>query len=144
MKRALRNNAGLCRYAEPMRTASSKCAGAAPACYSSAVPGRARRTLPARSWRGQRSETEALALLTAADLLVLDEVGFAIGNGATRRAMLFDVLNDRYGEMRPTILIGNLTAAELEGYLGERIMERLMDLGSIMVPFTWPSHRRRG
>jgi DNA replication protein DnaC len=94
--------------------------------------------------RGQRSETEALALLTAADLLVLDEVGFAIGNGATRRAMLFDVLNDRYGEMRPTILIGNLTAAELEGYLGERIMERLMDLGSIMVPFTWPSHRRRG
>jgi len=46
--------------------------------------------------------------------------------------------------MHPTILIGNLTAAELESYLGECIMERLMDLGSIMVPFTWPSHRRRG
>jgi DNA replication protein DnaC len=58
--------------------------------------------------------------------------------------MLFDVLNDRYGELRPTILIGNLTAAELERYLGERIMERLMDLGSITVPFTWSSHRRRG
>ena len=94
--------------------------------------------------RGQRSETEALALLTAVDLLVLDEVGVAIGNASTRRAMLFDVLNDRYGEMRPTILIGNLTSAELETYLGERIMERLMDLGSIMVPFTWSSHRRRG
>ena len=94
--------------------------------------------------RGQRSETEALALLTAVDLLVLDEVGVAIGNAATRRAMLFDVLNERYAEMRPTILIGNLTSAELEAYLGERIMERLMDLGSIMVPFTWTSHRRRG
>ena len=94
--------------------------------------------------RGQRSETEALALLTAVDLLVLDEVGVAIGNAATRRAMLFDVLNERYGEMRPTILIGNLTSAELDAYLGERIMERLMDLGSIMVPFTWSSHRRRG
>jgi DNA replication protein DnaC len=94
--------------------------------------------------RGQRSESEALALLTAVDLLVLDEVGVAIGNAATRRAMLFDVLNERYGEMRPTILIGNLTAAELEAYLGERILERLMDLGSIMVPFTWPSYRRRG
>jgi DNA replication protein DnaC len=57
--------------------------------------------------------------------------------------MLFDVLNDRYGELRPTILIGNLTAAEMEAYLGERIMERLMDLGSITVPFTWSSHRRR-
>jgi hypothetical protein len=31
-----------------------------------------------------------LALLTAVDLLVLDEVGGAIGNAATRRAMLFD------------------------------------------------------
>ena len=94
--------------------------------------------------RGQRSETEALALLTAVDLLVLDEVGVAIGNAATRRAMLFDVLNERYGETRPTILIGNLTSAELEAYLGERIMERLMDLGTAMVPFTWTSHRRRG
>ena len=94
--------------------------------------------------RGQRSETEALALLTAVDLLVLDEVGVAIGNPATRRAMLFDVLNERYGETRPTILIGNLTATELEAYLGERIMERLMDLGTAMVPFTWSSHRRRG
>jgi len=98
----------------------------------------------AYSPRGQRSETEALALLTAVDLLVLDEVGVAIGNASTRRAMLFDVLNDRYGEMRPTILIGNLTTTELKAYLGERIMERLMDLGSIMVPFTWSSHRRNG
>ena len=98
----------------------------------------------AYSPRGQRTETEALALLTAVDLLVLDEVGVAIGNAATRRAMLFDVLNERYGETRPTILIGNLTSAELEDYLGERIMERLMDLGTAMVPFTWSSHRRRG
>ena len=98
----------------------------------------------AYSPRGQRTETEALALLTAVDLLVLDEVGIGIGNAATRRAMLFDVLNERYGETRPTILIGNLTSAELEAYLGERIMERMMDLGTAMVSFTWTSHRRRG
>ena len=42
------------------------------------------------------------------------------------------------------VLRRNLTAAELETYLGERIMERLMDLGTAMVPFTWTSHRRRG
>ena len=91
-----------------------------------------------------RSEAQVFEALTRPDLLVLDEVGVAIGNDAKRRAMLFDVLNARYGEMRPTILIGNLTAAEMEQYLGERIMERLMDLGSIMVPFTWSSYRRRG
>jgi len=98
----------------------------------------------AYSPRGQRSETEAFALLTTADLLVLDEVGVAIGHASTRRAMLFDVLNDRYGEMRPTILLGNLTAIELEAYLGERILDRLRELGSVTVPFAWPSHRRCG
>jgi DNA replication protein DnaC len=91
-----------------------------------------------------RTEVQVFETLTSPDLLVLDEVGVAIGNAATRRAMLFDVLNARYGEMRPTILIGNLTAAEMEAYLGERIMERLMDLGAITLPFTWSSHRRRG
>ena len=58
--------------------------------------------------------------------------------------MLFDVLNDRYGEMRPTILLGNLTTTELETYLGERILDRLRELGSVTVPFAWPSHRRGG
>jgi DNA replication protein DnaC len=96
----------------------------------------------AYSPRAQRSESEAFALLTAPDLLVLDEVGLAIGNEVKRRAMLFDVLDTRYAEMRPSLLIGNLTATEMEAYLGERIMDRLLELGSATVPFTWPSHRR--
>ncbi len=96
----------------------------------------------AYSPRAQRSETESFALLTAPDLLVLDEVGVAIGNESKRRAMLFDVLNTRYAEMRPTILIGNLTATEMEAYLGERIIDRLLEFGSATVPFTWASHRR--
>ena len=96
----------------------------------------------AYSPRAQRSESEAFALLTAPDLLVLDEVGVAIGNEDKRRTMLFDVLDTRYAEMRPSLLIGNLTAAEMEAYLGERIMDRLLELGSATVPFTWPSHRR--
>jgi DNA replication protein DnaC len=57
----------------------------------------------------RRSETESFALLTAPDLLVLDEVGLAVGSERNRRAVLFDVLNTRYAEVRPTILIGNLT-----------------------------------
>jgi DNA replication protein DnaC len=40
------------------------------------------------------------------------------------------------------ILIANLTAAELERYLGERIMDRLLESGSALVPFTWGSYRR--
>jgi DNA replication protein DnaC len=96
------------------------------------------------STQSQRTEIEAFALLTTPDLLVLDEVGVAIGDEAKRRAILFDVLNARYNELRPTILIGNLTAKELAVYLGERTMERLTESGSALVPFTWASHRRGG
>jgi hypothetical protein len=59
----------------------------------------------------------------------------------SRRSMLSDVLNARYGEMRPTILIGNLTAAEMETYLGERIMDRFPETGSPIVSVTWPGYR---
>jgi DNA replication protein DnaC len=91
-----------------------------------------------------QTEVEVFALLTTPDLLVLDEVGVAIGDEAKRRAILFDVLNARYNELRPTILIGNLTATELAGYLGERTMERLSESGSALVAFTWASYRRGG
>jgi DNA replication protein DnaC len=97
----------------------------------------------AYSPRGQRSELEAFALLTQPDLLVFDELGVAAGNPATRRALLFDILNERYGALRPTVLLGNLTLAELGVYLGERLMERLLDAGGTTVPFNWPSYRPR-
>jgi DNA replication protein DnaC len=96
-----------------------------------------RRLLTARATLGDRG----LALLTPRPARAR-RGGVAIGHASTRRAMLFDVLNDRYAEMRPTILIGNLTATELETYLGERILDRLRELGSVTVPFAWPSHRR--
>ncbi len=92
--------------------------------------------------RAARSESEALAMLTDPALLVLDEVGLAIGSDDKRRAMLFDLLDTRYANLRATILIGNLTAEEMEQYLGERIMDRLCEGDSAVVSFTWPSHRR--
>ena len=93
--------------------------------------------------RAERSESEAFALFTEPDLLVLDEVGVAIGDEGKRRVLLFDVLNTRYAQRRPTVLIGNLTAEELGDYLGERIMDRVLESGSALVAFNWPSHRRR-
>ncbi|WP_295402638.1 ATP-binding protein [uncultured Thiocystis sp.] len=98
----------------------------------------------AYSPHAQRTESQTLALLTTPTLLVIDEMGLAIGSDDKRRAMLFDVLNTRYAELRPTILIGNLTAEEMEAYLGERVMDRLLEGASAVVSFTWPSYRRVG
>ncbi|WP_243651558.1 ATP-binding protein [Thiobaca trueperi] len=90
----------------------------------------------------QLTELDAFATFTRPDLLVLDEIGVAIGDDEKRRAMLFDLLNARYGAIKPVVLIGNLTEAELHAYLGERIMDRLLE-GGVIVPFTWASHRRQ-
>lgn len=92
---------------------------------------------------GQTDETESdiYELYTAPDLIVIDEVGVAIGDAEKRKAMLFDLINARYNELKPTILIGNLTAAEMEQYLGTRIFDRMKENNGFVLPFEWQSHR---
>lgn len=88
------------------------------------------------------TETEAVAVLTHPDLLILDEIGVQFGSD-TEKMMLFDVLNERYEKRRPTLLLSNLTLEEVKVYLGERIFDRLREDGGDIVVFTWESHRGR-
>lgn len=93
--------------------------------------------------RATQTETEVYEALIGPDLLALDEVGVAIGDEEKRRTMMFDIINGRYAAMRPTIIMANMEATELEAYLGERAMDRLMEGGGAIVPFMWESYRRR-
>ncbi|MGH8028035.1 MAG: ATP-binding protein [Pseudoxanthomonas sp.] len=99
--------------------------------------------------RKGRTEREALDDLVLPDLLILDEVGTNIGTPAEMQ-MLFEVLDERYGEKRPTILISNLPmknygpAGEHQGlraFLGPRLIDRFNDDGSFNLLFDWPSLR---
>ena len=74
------------------------------------------------------------------DLLILDEVGMQFGSDA-ERLLLFDVLNGRYEELKPTVLIGNLAVDALPDYLDIRLLDRLRENGGVVVPFTWSSER---
>src|SRR5260364_148967 len=56
------------------------------------------------------------------------------------RSFLFDVLNRRYRDMRPTILLTNLGKAGMKAFLGARSFDRLRE-GGIWVPFDWESYR---
>lgn len=96
------------------------------------------------TWRrgGDETETEAIAALVFPDLLILDEVGVQFGS-ETEKLILFDVLNERYEKRRPTLLISNLTLAEVKAFLGERIFDRLREDGGEFIPFDWESHRGR-
>lgn len=86
------------------------------------------------------SETDAINALVEPRLLVLDEVGMDYGTEHSK-TMLFDLMNKRYENMRPSIILTNLDAAALREYFGDRIMDRLREGGGKLVTFTWSSHR---
>lgn len=88
------------------------------------------------------SESDAIAALVEPHLLILDEVGMDYGTEHSK-ALLFDLMNKRYEQLRSTIVLTNLDAAALREYFGERIMDRLREGGGKFLPFKWESHRGR-
>ncbi len=75
-------------------------------------------------------------------LLILDEVGMDYGTDFNK-ALIFEILNNRYENMLPTILLTNLDAAALVEYMGERLVDRMREGGGRMVSFTWDSYRAK-
>lgn len=104
---------------------------------------RAVRTVKETYRRGSElTEQEAINRFLHPDLLILDEVGVQFGSDA-ESLILFEILNGRYENLRPSILISNLDAAGVGNYLGERVMDRLQEGGGMTLAFDWDSYRRR-
>lgn len=74
-------------------------------------------------------------------LLVIDEVGVQHATNA-EQLLIYEVINDRYIQDLPTVLISNETVDGMTEILGERVMDRLAENGRV-VAFTWDSYRRR-
>lgn len=94
------------------------------------------------TWRRESSTSEkgVLAQLgSGIDLLVIDEVGVQYGTEAEQH-ILFDVMDRRYREMRPTILLSNQDKAGFRACVGDRIYDRLTETSRLVI-FDWPSHR---
>lgn len=75
------------------------------------------------------------------DLLVIDEIG---AQAATdfERLVMFQIINARYEDCKPNILISNLNIEQLGDCVGDRVIDRLRDNGGAIVLFEWDSHRR--
>lgn len=87
------------------------------------------------------TEDDAIKSFIEPDLLILDEVGVQFGS-ETEKLYLFEIINGRYEQMKPTLLISNLGTKELEGFIGSRVMDRLRESGGKAVIFNWKSYRR--
>jgi DNA replication protein DnaC len=93
------------------------------------------------TWRRDSAMTESqlLAKLEAIPLLVIDEVGVQYGTDG-ERSIMFDVLDRRYRNMRPSILMTNLSKDEFRVAIGDRVFDRLTEVAR-WVPFEWASYR---
>lgn len=89
----------------------------------------------------EKSESELVDKYVSLDLLILDEVGIALGAKEKIEAQIFGVLNARYLEQKPTIVISNLSAQGISDYLGERLKSRLIEGGGPTLIFSGDDYR---
>lgn len=95
------------------------------------------------TWSAKTSEADALRRVTSVDLLILDEIGVQFGSEFEKN-LLFEIINTRYESRLPTIILSNLTQQDVQGYLGERVVDRIREDGGRVITFDWASHRRNG
>ena len=93
-------------------------------------------------WSRERQLTESavIARYRAPDLLIVDEVGVQFGS-RTEENLIFTLINKRYEDLKPTLVVSNELEEGLEMYLGPRTFDRLKDGGGLIIPFPWESFR---
>ncbi|MDR2095753.1 MAG: ATP-binding protein [Treponema sp.] len=92
--------------------------------------------------RSEESELQFLKRLSQIPILVIDEIGRQTGTKFEGNS-IFDLLDDRYDNMLPTILISNLPLEGEESmatYLGRSVMDRINE-NSLDIPCFWCNYR---
>lgn len=87
------------------------------------------------------TESDAIEALVAPSLLILDEIGMQ-NRTDHEKQLMFEIINKRYERVKPTILLSNLSGADLKDFLGDRIMDRMRQGGGRMIGFEWDSFRK--
>lgn len=75
------------------------------------------------------------------DLLVIDEIGVQRGTD-NEREILFSIINSRYNNLKPTVLLSNLSLKEVRAYIGERTFDRLKEDGGQIIVLNGDSYRK--
>lgn len=88
------------------------------------------------------TESDIVRELSRAKLLVIDELQER-SESAWENQRLTLILDKRYANERPTLLLSNLTTAELTASLGDSITDRMRQGGGV-IEITGPSHRSKG
>ena len=87
------------------------------------------------------TEQRVIDQLVTIPLLMIDEIGIQF-NSDTEKLLMFDIIDGRYQNMLPTILISNLDVDGVTEIVGVRCMDRLREGGGSMIKFDWESFRK--
>ena len=85
------------------------------------------------------TEKDVIQEYSTIPVLVIDEIGSQYGSDS-ERIMISEIINDRYNNELPTIIIANITLDEIKNTIGIRAIDRIMDHGKCLV-FNWESYR---
>ena len=96
------------------------------------------------SWRkdSEFDERKLLNWYGNIDLLVIEEVGVQFGSD-TERMYIFEVVNRRYENCLPTVIVSNMDIEKIRAEVGERVLDRLREDGGRMIKFTGESWRKQ-
>mgnify|MGYP000009415144 FL=1 len=89
------------------------------------------------------SQKKYLKKLAGLDCLVIDEIGTNREISPREKDLFFTIINDRYEQLKPTILISNLSLRgedSLEEFMDERTADRIFETNTFVV-FNWESYR---
>ena len=93
--------------------------------------------------RPGRSEEEIIEAARGCDLLCLDDLGvWEKSNPAFEKALLYDVVDNRYECLKPTIITTNLSKRDLGKVADARVISRFHQPPSRILAFSWDDYRR--
>ena len=87
------------------------------------------------------SEKAIIDRLNEFDLLILDEVGLK-DMTETEITLTYEIIDARYEDVKPTIIISNLCEKALQDNLGDRTIDRLYENHGVFLKFDGESVRR--
>lgn len=87
----------------------------------------------------KQSERNVIDRLCRVPLLVIDEIGVQRGT-EDEHLQLFGILNSRYNDKLPVILLTNQDREGLERFVGDRLYDRITET-TRWLSFTWDSYR---
>ncbi|NRR28874.1 ATP-binding protein [Oxalobacteraceae bacterium] len=90
--------------------------------------------------REGRSEETEIARLASYDVLVIDEID-AKPDTANANLLLNEIVNRRYSDGKPVVVITNQKFSDLGQYVGDRVYSRLHE-NSFVCAHTWADARR--